>query len=148
MSRDRIHSITDLLLGATHADGVHKGEEEAVLRKLLKQWLKVDELPDEVEDRIAGFDAKAFDVKRAAADFTSDDKAEKRKLIELVAAVRDADGEVDLDEDAYLRGLARALGMKDEEYADLTLDIDIDVSDLAGNLAALRPSKPPPIPKR
>ncbi len=145
-SPDRILAITDLLLGASHADGVHRGDEEAALRKLLRGWLKADELPEAVDERIESFKIASFDVKKAAADFAGDPADSKRKLLELVAAVRDADGEVDLDEDAYLHDVARALGVAEDAYADLVLSIDIDM-DFSENVAALRKG-PPPIPKK
>jgi uncharacterized tellurite resistance protein B-like protein len=139
--KDRILVITDLLLGAVYADDTLKGEEEDAVRKLLGELLGGD-LPMEVDMRIKTFPANTFDMKATARDFASDPPIQKRKLLELVCAVRDADSEIDLAEDDYVRALGQALGMKKEEYADLTLDYEVE--DLRSSLNALR--GPPPVP--
>ena len=99
----------------------------------------------EVDARIKSFDSEAFNLEASARDFASDPPIQKRKLLELVAAVRDADDEIDLAEDDYLRNLGLALGMKPAEFADLTLEIEVE--DLKENFASLR-SVPPPPPKK
>jgi uncharacterized tellurite resistance protein B-like protein len=124
--QDRIILLTDILLGAVHADDSQKGEEEDAVRRLLSQLLGGAALPDEVEERIRGFSAGSFDLQSAAADFSSDPPIQKRKLLELVAAVRDADEEIDMAEDQYMIDLAKALGMDASEYADLTLDYEFE----------------------
>jgi uncharacterized tellurite resistance protein B-like protein len=134
--RDRIILLTDLLLGAVHADDNRAGEEEAAVRQLLSQLLGDEPLPPEVDARIKAFPADSFDLGGAAADFASDPPIQKRKLLELVAAVRDADGEIALAEDQYMVALAKALGMDESEYSDLTLDYEIE--DLRSSLDALR----------
>jgi uncharacterized tellurite resistance protein B-like protein len=136
--RDRIILLTDLLLGAVHADDTRQGAEEDAVRQLLSQLLEGEALPAEVDERIKTFSSGAFDLQSAAADFASEPPIQKRKLLELVAAVRDADGEIDLAEDQYMVDLATALGMDRSEYADLTLDYEVD--DLRANLDALRGS--------
>lgn len=139
-SNDRIMVLTDLLLGAVHADGSVEGSEEAAVRKLLGE-LHGGALPEGVEARIKGFDAKHFDLAAAARDFAADEPVKKRRLLELVAAVRDADDVIDLAEDDYMVRLATALGMKKSEYADLTLEIE----ELREAFEDVR--KPPPLPK-
>jgi hypothetical protein len=69
---------------------------------------------------------------------------QKRKLLELVASVRDADDEVDLAEDEYLVALAKALGMQKAEYSDLALEYEVET--LRENLGAL--ASVPPAPPR
>jgi uncharacterized tellurite resistance protein B-like protein len=140
--KDRILVITDLLLGAVYADDKLKGAEEEAVRKLLGELLGGD-VPSEVDQRIKTFPAHTFDMKATAQDFAKDPPINKRKLLELVCAVRDADEEIDLAEDDYVRALGAALGMKKEEYADLTLEYE--VTDLRTSLNALR-AMPPPIP--
>lgn len=120
---DRIDVITDLLMGAAHADGASEGSEEAAVRKLLGEVLGGDKLPVEVEERIQAFDPKAFDLKAAAARFADDSVERKRQLLELVDAVGGADDVIDSQEDDYLVALAEALGLSKEDYADLALDI-------------------------
>ena len=133
---DRIMVITDLLLGAAHADDKLAGQEEAAVRRLLGELLGGASLPDAVDARIKAFPAGTFDLAATAADFAKDAPIQKRKLLELVAAVNDADEELDLGEDEYLVKLAKALGMAPSEYADLALDIEVE--SLKASLTELR----------
>jgi len=141
--KGRIMVITDLLLGAVYADDKLEGSEEETVRKLLGELLDGDDLPSEVDTRIKTFPAGSFDLEATAKDFADDPPIKKRKLLELVCAVRDADDEIDLAEDDYIRALGEALGMKKDEYADLTLDYE--VKDLRESFEDLR-AVPPPVP--
>lgn len=141
--QDRILVITDLLLGAVYADDELRGSENEAVRKLLAELLGAGRVPKEVDDRIKTFPAGTFDMRATARDFAEDPPLKKRKLLELVCAVRDADEEIDLAEDDYIRALAEALGMKKDEYADLT--VDYEVEDLRESLEELR-AVPPPVP--
>jgi uncharacterized tellurite resistance protein B-like protein len=136
---DRIDVITDLLLGAAYADGSLEGREEATVRRLLGELLGDAALPAATDARIAAFDPKAFDLAAAAAAFRADAPERKRKLLELVVAVRDADDVFDTDEDDYMTSLARALDMSPEEYADLALEI----VELRSSFDEVRRSAPP-----
>jgi tellurite resistance protein len=136
---DRIDVITDLLMGAAYADGSLEGREEATVRRLLVELLDGAPLSAEADARVKGFDAKGFDLAAAAAHFVGDSPERKRKLLELVVAVRDADDVFDNDEDDYMTALAQALGMKREEYADLALEIE----ELRNSLNDVRRSIPP-----
>ena len=140
---DRILHIVDLLMGAAHADHELRAGETAAVRELVAELLGVERLPAEVEARIRGFDPAGFRLVEAAAAFRSDPASEQRRLVELVAAVHDADDEIDLAEDDYLRALARALGLADGAVADLQLEYEIE--DLRDHLRRLR--QPPPIPR-
>lgn len=141
-SGQSILTITDLLLGAVYADGERSGEEIQTVRDLLKELLDSKELPESIEKRIAVFEPGDFDMKEAAAAFVKNESVKKRKLLELVAAVRDANEEVDVAEDEYIVALAKALGMKESEYSDLTLDYEIE--DLRAHLGSLRSMPPAP----
>ena len=88
------------------------------LRKLLGELLKADKLPDALDARIRAFDPKGFDLAKAAAVFAGDPSDRKRKL-ELVAAVGDADEVLDTREDDYLVLVAKADRRAEESYADL-----------------------------
>ncbi len=134
---DRILVITDLLLGAAYADARLEGEEENAVRRLVSELLEGKPLPREVDERIKTFPAGTFDLRKTAEDFAADPPLAKRKLLELVAAVHGADEVLDMAEDEYLRGLAKALDMKESEYADLALDVEID--ELREALDELRP---------
>lgn len=137
--------LTDLLLGAVHADDRLEGEEEDAVRAYLLEILGGDELPLEVEARIANFEPREFDLDASVAEFESDPATSKRKLLELVAAVFDADGEVDFDEDDYLRNLAEALGVDPEEYEDLVIEYDIEEPRASAEAIV---SLPPPVPSK
>ncbi|MBK6530278.1 MAG: TerB family tellurite resistance protein [Deltaproteobacteria bacterium] len=136
---DRIDVITDLLMGAAYSDGSLEGREEATVRRLLGELLDGAALPAATDARIAAFSTEGFDLEETAAHFRDDSPERKRKLLELVVAVRDADDVFDTDEDDYMTALARALGMKPEEYADLALQIE----ELRSSLDEVRRSMPP-----
>jgi uncharacterized tellurite resistance protein B-like protein len=140
----RFFTITDLLLGAVYADERLEGGEDEAVRKLLQEAIGQDELPIEIEARIANFEAKDFDLAASAKEFESIEDLGKRKLLELVAAVFDADGEVDFAEDDYLRNLAEALGMDESEWNDLALQYDVEDASTVLDVVV---SVPPPIPE-
>jgi len=125
--RDRILVITELMLGAIHADATMTGEEERAIRDMLGELLLTtpDALPPEVEERIRRFSPTTFDIERTAEDFLSDPPMTKRRLLELIAALTDADG-TDLLEDDYIRDLAQCLGMQPEECEGVVLDYEIE----------------------
>ncbi len=123
--RDRIDVITDLLLGAVYADGQFLASEQKAVRRMLCDLTVRPNLEPEVEARIAAFDPSAFDITALAQDFIADPPMNKRRLLELVAQLCLADGEMDLAEDDYLHMLATALGMRPTEYQDIVLDYEI-----------------------
>lgn len=141
--RDRILVLTDLFLGAVWADDEFSEDEQRAVRTLLADLLLVqpDALPDAVEERLRTFDPLKFDVDAAAQDFATDPPMAKRRLLELVGKMVDADGVLDMKEDEYLRRLASALGMEYGEYSDLVLDYDVE--ELRTAFAALRVPPPP-----
>ncbi|MCA9606116.1 MAG: TerB family tellurite resistance protein [Myxococcales bacterium] len=137
--------LTDLLLGAVYADDRLEGGEEEAVRGYLLEIIGGDELPIELEARIANFEPGDFDLDASVSEFVEDPATSKRKLLELVAAVFDADGEVDFDEDDYIRSLADALGMDPEEYEDLVIEYDVEEP---RSLIEVVVSVPPPVPKK
>lgn len=141
--RDRILVLTDLFLGAVWADDEFSEDEQRAVRTLLAELLLVqpDALPEAVEERLRSFDPLKFDVEAAAQDFATDPPMAKRRLLELVGKMVDADGVLDMKEDEYLRRLASALGMEYGEYSDLVLDYDVE--ELRTAFAALRAPPPP-----
>jgi uncharacterized tellurite resistance protein B-like protein len=142
--RDRILVLTDLFLGALWADDEFSEDEQKAVRRLLADLLITtpETLPDAVEERIRTFDPLKFDLESAARDFAADPPMAKRRLLELVGRMVDADGVVDMQEDEYLRQLAGYLGMEYSEYSDLVLDYELE--ELRGAFEALR-SPPPPL---
>jgi uncharacterized tellurite resistance protein B-like protein len=123
--RDRIGTIADLFLGAMYADNRFEDEEKRAVRKLLCELIVRPELPEELERRIDEFDPDKFDLIATARDFSSDPPMNRRRLLELVAQLCVADGELDLEEDEYLHRLARALDMTPVEYEDIVFDYEV-----------------------
>ncbi|HJL16954.1 MAG TPA: TerB family tellurite resistance protein [Sandaracinaceae bacterium LLY-WYZ-13_1] len=140
----RFFVLTDLLLGAVHADDRLEGGEEEAVRAYLLEMIGGEELPIQLEARIANFDPASFALAESVREFEDDPATDKRTLLELVAAVFDADGEVDFAEDDYLRELASELGMDEDEYGDLVIEYDIEEPRAAAEVLV---SLPPPVPK-
>ena len=91
------------------------------------------EPPAERSAQLRSFNPGAFNVHSVAATLHGLDPADKRKLLELIASVNDADDELDLAEDAYLRHVALGMGVPESEIADLTLDV-LDDEEMFGML--------------
>ena len=152
--RDRILVITDLLIAAIYCDGTMMGSEDNAARELLADLLLTtpDDLPAEVDERIRNFRIVGFDMDESVKDFLSDPPMKKRRLLELVAKMVDADGEHDFREDQFMRDLADCLGMAEEEYADLVVELELveqpeeRKSRLRQSFTDLR-AVPPPIPE-
>lgn len=138
---DRLVPLCDLLLGAAHADRRFVARERDEVRGMLAD-LTGGTLPPEVEDRIAKFDPARFDVTTTAAEFRRDPIDDRRRLLFLVAAVHDADGELDFAEDEYLRTLADALDLPKSALEGLTIDVEVET--LRDSLAQIRKGPPPP----
>lgn len=129
-----IETITQLLLGAAYADKRLAGAEITRIRSLLSTLLGGAEVPESLLHLINRFSPAAFNARQAAAGLGGLGVDDKRKLLELIASVHDADEELDLAEDVYLRTVAAALGLAEGEYRDLTLEILEDEA-LRGMLA-------------
>lgn len=142
---DRIGPICDLLMGAAYADKKLEDREREEVREMLAD-LSGSKLTAELENRIKKFDPKKFDLAATAAAFKSDTEDERRKLLFLVAAINDADEEVDFAEDEYLRSLAKALSLPNTALQGLT--IDVEVEELRDTFQQVRKGPPPPPPKK
>ena len=136
--------LADLLMGAAYADKHFDGREGAVVRDKLRTFLELEELPGELEARLTAFDPSSFDLESTATMLRSESSDRQRKILDLVAAVHDADEELDLDEDTYLATLASCMGLRESRYEDLKLEI-LSVEDLRVGMREL--VQPPPIPK-
>jgi uncharacterized membrane protein YebE (DUF533 family) len=141
---DRLPPICDLLLGAAYADDVFKDREREEVRGMLED-LSGGKLSSELEAQIAKFDPKKFDLAKTAAAFKSDSADDKRRLLFLVAAINEADDEIDFAEDQYLRDLCKALQLPDDALAGLTIDVEIE--DMRDEFDKVRHG-PPPTPKQ
>lgn len=142
---DRIEPICDLLMGAAYADKELKDREREEVREMLAD-LSGSKLSPELEARIKNFDPKAFDLAKTAAAFKSDTEDERRRLLFLVAAINDADEEVDFAEDEYLRALAKALDLPASALVGMT--IDVEVEELREDFQKVRKGPPPPPPSK
>lgn len=142
MAADRILPLCELLLGAAYADKELKDQEKDEVRALLEGL--AGELSTEVELKISSFDPATFDLAASAATFKADPEEDRKKLLYLVAAVNEADDELDLSEDDYLRSLASALALPNSALEGLT--IEIETEELKQTFTQVRKGPPPPPP--
>ena len=139
---DRIVPLCDILLGAAYADEhLHDREKEEV-RGLIEDL--AGKVPREVDARISSFDPKRFDLAKAVAPFRADSTDDRRKLLVLVSAVIEADEEIDLAEDDYLRALAKALALPESALEGLTVDVHAEELEAAFEIVVAKPPPPPP----
>jgi uncharacterized tellurite resistance protein B-like protein len=142
---DRIFPLSELLLGAAYADKELKDEEKEEVRKLL-QGLAGD-LSPEVDAAIASFEPAKFDVTKSASAFKSDSEEDRKKLLYLVAAVNEADDELDFAEDDYLRALATALELPTSALEGLTMEVETEELKETFEKVVRKGPPPPPPPK-
>ncbi len=140
LATDRILPLCELLLGAAYADKELKDAERDEVRSLLEGL--AGELPTEVELKIASFAPEAFDLAASAAPFRGDGEDDRKQLLHLVAAVNEADEELDLAEDDYLRALAGALGLPKSALEGLT--VEVETEELKQTFQRVRKGPPPP----
>ncbi len=140
-SGDRIFPLCELLLGAAYADEELHHQEKTEVRALLAEL--AGEMRVEVEACIASFEPKHFDLKATASAFRDDPEADRRKLLLLVSTVIEADDQMHLAEDAYLRELATALDLPRSALEGLTVDVEIE--EVKETFRAVR-NGPPPVP--
>jgi uncharacterized tellurite resistance protein B-like protein len=124
MISDRIFPVCELLLGAAHADRELHGQEKTEIRALLTEL--AGERLVEVEACIASFEPSRFDMKTTAGVFTHDSEEDRRKLLLLVSTVIEADEQIDLAENDYLRELAAALALPASALDGLTVDVEVE----------------------
>ena len=134
-------ALADLLLGAAHADGSGATVEVDAVRALLTELAGEGGLPEPVAARIAAFELGALDVEGAAKTLTGSGLVTARQVLELCCKVRDADEEIDLAEDDYMRKVGAALGLAASDFADLTVEVEIE--ELKKAFAGSLPPPPP-----
>jgi uncharacterized tellurite resistance protein B-like protein len=132
---DRIEAVCDLLMGAAYADKELHEKEKQVVSDFLATLLPDGELTADLKKRIDEFAPDDFKLSSVLSNFSDDSVADRKKLLEIIAAVHAADEEHDFDEDDFLND--------DDKKAH---SLDYEVESLKDNLASLRPS-PPPIPR-
>jgi hypothetical protein len=152
----RTELIADLLMGAAHADPLRKGDAYDIVCASLKQVMGAAYILSSIDARLKAFDPERFSIDDAVGALSLEDDVEKRQLLELIAAVHEGDDVIAIDQDSYLRDVASALGVPDDEYADLTVDVQEARDSMyerrdslyeARNSLLGPPPKPPPLPK-
>lgn len=136
-SNDELGAIADLLMGAAAADGRLDRVEKTVIVDALRKLAGLGAPPPELTARVREFDPGSFDLAATCAAIDSTSVERRRLLLQLLARVVEADEILDLDEEHYLKRAARALGAEPAEYADLTLDLELDEA----------AAEPPPVPR-
>jgi uncharacterized tellurite resistance protein B-like protein len=135
--KDRLPLVADLLMDAAYADQRLEGEEKPMVKRLLREILDVQALPMDLDFRVDEFDPHKFDRAATVGAFAADPDELKHRLLELVAAVHGADGEIDFAEDEHLRAVGAGLGLPPEAFQELVVDI-IEEIDLGDDLDRLR----------
>jgi uncharacterized tellurite resistance protein B-like protein len=140
---DRIFPLCELLLGAAYADQELHPQEKTEIRALLVEL--AGELRVEVEACIASFEPEKFKPSSVIGIFRNDSEEERRKLLLLVSTVIEADEQIDLAENDYLRELASLLGLPASALDGLVVDVEIEEVKQTFNTVR---SVPPPLPPR
>jgi len=135
--KDRLPFVADLLMEAAYADDRLHGDEKDAVKKLLCSILEVPSLPMDLAFHIDEFKAEGFDRGPATKAFAADPPELKKRLLELIAAVHAADGEIDFAEDAHLRAVGEALGLPADSFKDLVVDV-VEEIELGDDLDRLR----------
>jgi len=133
--------IADLLMGAALADQHLDGREYEAVKELLAQAMRQKTVPASLEGRLKRFEVAKFDAIDTVKKLGLKTDEEKRNLLELIAKVHDADDLWDFDEDAYLRKVAAALGVDEDVYVDLTVEV-LSIETIGDAILG-----PPPLPK-
>jgi uncharacterized tellurite resistance protein B-like protein len=121
--KEHINTINDLLLGAAYADKRLEGHEIDAIGKLICKVLGEDKLPAAHEARFKEFNPAKFDLSAAGQSLSSLSQDDKIKVLDLIASVNESDEVLDLDEDAYLRKAALAMGLSDSDIEGMTIEI-------------------------
>ena len=140
---DRIFPVCELLLGAAYADNELHPQEKTEIRALLVEL--AGELRVEVEACIASFEPDKFKPSSVIGIFRDDPEEERRKLLLLTSMVIEADEQIDLAENDYLRELASLLGLPTSALDGLVVDVEIE--EVKETFNAVR-TGPPPLPSR
>jgi uncharacterized tellurite resistance protein B-like protein len=139
---ERIFPLCELLLGAAYADEDFHQTEKTEIRALLVEL--AGDLHIEVEACIASFEPEKFDPSSVIGVFRDDPEEDRERLLRLVSTVIEADDELDLRENDYLREVASLLGLSASALDGLVLDVEIE--EVKDTFHAVRKGPPPPPP--
>lgn len=140
-SSDRIFPLCELLLGAAYADQEFHPQEKTEIRALLVEL--AGEMRVEVEACIASFEPDKFKPAAVIGVFRDDTEEERQRLLLLASTVIEADEEIDLAENEYLRELASLLGLPKSALDGLVVDVEIE--EVKETFHTVRRG-PPPVP--
>jgi len=141
--------LVNILMGAVYSDKKLEGAELVKVDQILSEIFE-GEIPEEIKRIVKEFDPKNFDPKfnvemlLALESETFKDKANKRKILEFIASIHDADDVLAIEENEYLCKIAEYLGLSEEDYKDLKLEI-ISIEELKPFIKKM--ATPPPIPE-
>lgn len=133
----RVKHVVDILMGAAYSDGHCDREEVLTIARILARTMHWEALPAEVVAHIRSFDYEAFDLGRTCAALELDEPTGRRKLLDLISEVVEADAVHDLGETDYIRAVAKYIGASKEEFEDLCVDLVVEEQE----------SEIPPIPQ-
>jgi uncharacterized tellurite resistance protein B-like protein len=122
--RDRIESVGRILMAAAHADQHVEPQEVDRIEEILREiWGQALPLPEVLTRHLSDFDPATFDLDEAVLPLIDQPAETKRRILELVVSVHDADGELDYREDAFVKRLGDKLGLARAQFEDLLLEI-------------------------
>jgi uncharacterized tellurite resistance protein B-like protein len=132
----RIEAICDLLLAAAHADDKFVESERQVIEQILCGIEGTDKLDPRLAARMTFKKPDEIDVFATAERFAHESEDNRRLLMQLIAAVHEADGILDLEEDELVIVVAGALGFSVDEIQEFIIDFGEDEA-LSSDLSVL-----------
>ena len=120
--KTHLPQVTQLLMGAAFADQDLDGRELLACRQLVLQLVGGTRLPKELSEIMVKFDPARFDMDAAARPLRGLSVNARRKVLELIRTISEADEIIEVAEDVYLEAVARSMGLERSEFADLTLE--------------------------
>ncbi len=105
----RAQALADILCGAALSDGDFAAEEQVVVGGMLMKVLGLSELPRDVADHIAGFDALTFSLVDAVGRLALTSDRDRKAVLKVVVDILEADGVLEGGELDYVKQLAALL---------------------------------------
>jgi putative colanic acid biosynthesis UDP-glucose lipid carrier transferase len=124
--------LTDLLLGAANVDRrATTAERDTTAERnttvaILQRVLGRSDLPPRIQAKLDHFDPATFHLPTAVKRYSEKPAVDGRQLIELVHAVCEADGVMELSENGYMVALTLALGLDRNKVDDLVMVSALD----------------------
>ena len=140
---EQLPHLTDVLMAGAHADEDLDGREVEAVEQLLIGLIKgAEALPEGLSNRIRYFDPEDFDLGATIGALGELSKEQRRAVLEMLSDLSEADEEIDLAEDEFLRGVAEAMGATAAEIEGLTVDVELVIEPSPSRRA------PPPPPAK